>query len=57
MATRSAIFCNGGKGVKFKKSIIYPESMDAVNIMTIHKSKGLQFPMVILADAIEKKHN
>ncbi len=37
--------------VKHKKSIIYPENMDAVRIMTIHKSKGLQFPVVILADA------
>jgi ATP-dependent exoDNAse (exonuclease V) beta subunit len=42
-------------GVKHKKSIIYPESIDAVRIMTIHKSKGLQFPVVILADAAEKK--
>lgn len=41
--------------VKDKKSIIYPESMDAVRIMTIHKSKGLQFPVVILADAAEQK--
>lgn len=42
-------------GVKHKKSIIYPESLDAVKIMTIHKSKGLQFPVVILADAVEEK--
>ncbi len=42
-------------GVKHKKSIIYPESMDAVRIMTIHKSKGLQFPVVILADADGKR--
>lgn len=42
-------------GVKHKKSIIYPESIDAVRIMTIHKSKGLQFPVVILADATEEK--
>jgi len=48
-------FLNWWQSVKFKKSIIYPESMDAVNVMTIHKSKGLQFPVVILADAIEKK--
>jgi len=43
------------EGVKHKKSIIYPESLDAVRIMTIHKSKGLQFPVVILADAVEEK--
>lgn len=42
-------------GVKHKKSIIYPESLNAVKIMTIHKSKGLQFPVVILADAVEEK--
>lgn len=37
--------------VKHKKSIIYPDSLDAVRVMTIHKSKGLQFPIVIMADA------
>lgn len=42
------------EGVRHKKSIVYPESMDAVHIMTIHKSKGLQFPVVILADASGK---
>ena len=30
-----------------KKSIISPEGANAVKIMTIHKSKGLQFPVVI----------
>ena len=34
-----------------KCSILYPEDLDAVRIMTIHKSKGLQFPVVILCDA------
>jgi ATP-dependent helicase/nuclease subunit A len=29
---------------KHKKSIIYPESMDAVRVLTIHKAKGLQYP-------------
>ncbi|TYP99641.1 ATP-dependent exoDNAse (exonuclease V) beta subunit [Tenacibaculum adriaticum] len=28
-------------------SIVAPESSDAVNVMTIHKSKGLEFPVVI----------
>ena len=37
--------------VKFSKSIIYPETLDAVKIGTIHKSKGLQYPVVIIADA------
>lgn len=25
-----------------------PETLDAVRVMTIHKSKGLQFPVVII---------
>ena len=37
--------------VKYNRSIIYPETLDAVKIMTLHKSKGLQFPVVIMADA------
>jgi ATP-dependent exoDNAse (exonuclease V) beta subunit len=35
---------NKGQGL----SIIVPDGVDAINIMTIHKSKGLQFPVVIL---------
>ncbi|MCS6934248.1 MAG: UvrD-helicase domain-containing protein [Chitinophagales bacterium] len=34
-----------------KKSVVCPENTDAVRIMTVHKSKGLQFPVVIFADA------
>ncbi len=30
-----------------KKSIISPEGANAIKVMTIHKSKGLQFPVVI----------
>lgn len=37
--------------VRRNKSIIYPDTLDAVRIMTIHKSKGLEFPVVILAEA------
>lgn len=48
-----AEFITWWESVKDKKSIIYPESMNAVRVMTIHKSKGLQFPVVILADAVE----
>lgn len=33
---------------KQKASLIVPQGMDAVNIMTIHRSKGLEFPVVIL---------
>ncbi|TVQ82399.1 MAG: hypothetical protein EA393_16905, partial [Bacteroidetes bacterium] len=30
-----------------KFSVVVPEGVDAVQVMTIHKSKGLQFPVVI----------
>jgi ATP-dependent exoDNAse (exonuclease V) beta subunit len=42
---------------KSKKSIIYPESMDAVRILTIHRAKGLQYPVVIIPDADFKLRN
>lgn len=31
-------------------SVIVPDAGDAVNVMTIHSSKGLQFPVVIIPD-------
>lgn len=36
---------------KDRKSISTSESQNAVNIMSIHKSKGLEFPIVIYANA------
>jgi ATP-dependent exoDNAse (exonuclease V) beta subunit len=33
---------------KARLSVMTPNSVDAVNVMTIHKSKGLEFPCVIL---------
>ncbi len=33
---------------RLKSSLIIPQGMDAVSIMTTHKAKGLEFPVVIL---------
>ena len=37
-----------------KASVVIPEGIDAVSIMTIHKAKGLQFPAVIFPHADEQ---
>lgn len=42
---------------KEKASLIIPQGMDAVNIMTIHRSKGLEFPVVILPFSNTEKKN
>ncbi len=39
---------------KEKPSLIIPEETDAVRIMTIHKAKGLEFPVVIFPYANEE---
>lgn len=39
-----------------QKSVMVPAGMDAVRIMTIHQSKGLQFPVVILPFKEVKKN-
>ena len=42
-----ASFLNYWEEKKDSLSIVVPNEKDAVNIMTIHKSKGLEFPVII----------
>ncbi|MBN2172966.1 MAG: UvrD-helicase domain-containing protein [Bacteroidales bacterium] len=42
---------------KSKLSLIVPEGMNAVSVMTIHKAKGLEFPVVIYPFAVEQHRN
>lgn len=44
-------FLNYWEDQKHRKSISTSDTQNAVNIMTIHKSKGLEFPIVIYANA------
>ena len=48
-----ADFLNYWDKMGFQKSIPSPEGTNAVRIMTIHKSKGLEFPVVIFPFAEE----
>ncbi|MGB0806889.1 MAG: UvrD-helicase domain-containing protein [Salibacteraceae bacterium] len=45
------------KGQEDILSIQIPEDVDAVNVMTIHKSKGLDWPIVIVAQGNWSKKN
>lgn len=42
---------------KEKLSVVVPEGVEAVRIMTIHKSKGLEFPVVIWPFATDTQKN
>ena len=42
-----AAFINYFEKKEDKLSVVTPENMNAIQIMTIHKSKGLEFPVVI----------
>lgn len=42
---------------KVKRSVIIPEGTDAVRSMTIHKSKGLEFPVVIYPYAFNSRNS
>jgi hypothetical protein len=57
ISTAAVEFIDWWEKNRNKLSIIVPEGVDAVRVMTIHKAKGLQFPMVILPFAQESRKN
>ncbi len=49
-----ADFLEWWKENQHKYSIVIPEGTEAVRVMTVHKSKGLQFPVVIHPFAVQR---
>ena len=47
-------FLEHWESAKDNLKLVSPEGQDAVQVMTIHKSKGLQFPFVIFP--LQKAH-
>ncbi len=45
--TNISVFLDYWEKKKGTLSVVAPENVDAINIMTIHKSKGLEFPFVV----------
>ena len=56
-STASNEFLSWWEKNESRVSIVAPEGLDAVRVMTIHKAKGLQFPVVIYAFATEIRSN
>lgn len=48
-------FLSSYEDTKHKIAVQIPGSEDAITVMTIHKSKGLEFPVVILPDVNSKE--
>ena len=54
-STSTSAFLEWWETKRDKLSVIIPEGLNAVRIMSVHKAKGLQFPVVIYPFAQDKK--